>query len=544
MEFAGTVNGLSDPDLSRPLITFDDHQTVYNAFIAGRGGNWWQNLQEQWRIISNREKFQAVFSIDDDTLLKILKQQFADKETPGHNAEAKISCAGEQCQIQITPEEKGITFDYQAALDQLKTNMANLNGDPIVLKQTELIPDITLAEVQDKQNLLEQVLDKGGVTFRYQEKKWTMDKNELGQLLEFAKLNGQIVVQADQDKLAAWLKKTVAPAVETPAQNATIEIQNGAVTKLSAQQNGQALDLDKIYSDLSSQLASSSDLNIDISAKVLAPDVAAENINDLGIKEIIGTGQSNFAGSPPNRIHNIKNGANKINGLLIKPGEEFSLIKALGPVEDYTGYLPELVIKGDKTTPEFGGGLCQIGTTMFRAALGSGLPITERTNHSYNVGYYLENGLPGTDATIYIPHSDVRFINDTGNYILIQTHIDGTKLTFDFWGTKDGRMATRTPPRVWGWTDPDPPKLIPTLDLKPGEKKCTEKAHKGVSASFNYTVTYANGQVKKQTFYSHYKPWQEVCLIGIDKLSNTSADVASGTPVLPTPDNSSSTLTN
>ncbi len=541
LEFAGAVNGLSDPDLSRPLITYDDHQTVYQAFAAGRGTDWWHNLGEQWRIISNQEKFLAAFTVDEPTLAKILRQQFSDKETPNRNAGAKVTCAGDQCQIQITPEEKGMTFDYQTAIDQLKTNLANLNGDPIELKQIELVPDITLAEAQNNQNLLEQALAKGGAAFHYQASQWTMGKNELGQLLEFAKRDGRIIVQANRDKLNAWLKKIIAPAVETPAQNATIEIKDGQVTKLSAHHDGQALDLDKIYSDFNDQLATSSELKITLSVKDLVPDVVTENINDLGIKEIIGVGQSNFVGSPVNRIHNIKNGASKVHGVLIKPGEEFSLIKTLGPVEGYTGYLPELVIKGNKTTPEFGGGLCQIGTTMFRAALESGLPITERTNHSYNVTYYLENGLPGADATIYIPHPDVRFINDTGNYILIQSRIEGTKLFFEFWGTKDGRTAQRTKPKVWGWTAPDPPKLIETLDLKPGQKKCTEKAHKGVNASFDYTITYSGGEVKKQSFYSHYKPWQEVCLIGVDKLSSTTAEVVSSSPALPTPDNSSTT---
>jgi vancomycin resistance protein YoaR len=131
--------------------------------------------------------------------------------------------------------------------------------------------------------------------------------------------------------------------------------------------------------------------------------------------------------------------------VLIKPGEEFSFIKILGPVDESTGYLPELVIKVDKTIPEYGGGMCQVSTTCFRAALNSGLKITARTNHAYPVQYYAPQG---TDATVYIPNPDLRFLNDTPEYILIQTHIEGTQLTFDFYGTSDGRQTKIVGPTV------------------------------------------------------------------------------------------------
>jgi len=118
---------------------------------------------------------------------------------------------------------------------------------------------------------------------------------------------------------------------------------------------------------------------------------------------------------------------------MIKPDEDFSFNKALGAVDASTGYLPELVILADKTVPEFGGGLCQVSSTAYRAALNSGLPILERHAHAYPVSYYKPYGV---DATIYLPSPDMRFTNDTGKYIYVQTKIIGTKLYFDFFGTK------------------------------------------------------------------------------------------------------------
>jgi hypothetical protein len=139
--------------------------------------------------------------------------------------------------------------------------------------------------------------------------------------------------------------------------------------------------------------------------------------------------------------------------------------------------------------------------------------------------YYAASGA-GTDATIYDPAPDFRFINDTGNYILIQSRIEGNNIYFDFWGTKDGRLVEKTKPTVTKIVKPGPTKIIETLDLKPGEKKCTEKAHNGADASFYYKVTYPNGDIKDKTFNSHYVPWREVCLLGVEKLST---DIAPAT---------------
>jgi vancomycin resistance protein YoaR len=165
-------------------------------------------------------------------------------------------------------------------------------------------------------------------------------------------------------------------------------------------------------------------------------EVREDNLDQLGINELISTGWSDAAGSPKNRIHNYTVGASKFNGVLIKPDETFSFNKTLGPVDASTGYLPELVIKEDKTVPEYGGGMCQVSSTAFRAALNAGLPIVERLYHAYPVQYYKPFGV---DATVYLPKPDLVFKNDTGHYILIQTRINGTKLYFDFYGTKANR---------------------------------------------------------------------------------------------------------
>jgi hypothetical protein len=158
--------------------------------------------------------------------------------------------------------------------------------------------------------------------------------------------------------------------------------------------------------------------------------------------------------------------------------------------------------------------------------LESGLKITERRNHSYRVSYYEP---AGTDATIYSPKPDFRFLNDTPAHVMIQYRIEGSDLYFDFWGTDDGRQASTTYPVIYNIKSPPPTKYVETEDLEPGKVKCTESAHNGADAYFDYTVTYPEGseaetESRERRFYSRYIPWQEVCLIGKEEEVATSTE--------------------
>lgn len=230
--------------------------------------------------------------------------------------------------------------------------------------------------------------------------------------------------------------------------DAKFQVEEGRIDLFSLGENGLKLDVDKSFQIINESLNeadSQESKEIKLAYSEIEPQIKSENINTFGIKELIAEGQSNFRGSPKNRIHNIKVATARFNGLLIKPGEEFSFVQNLGEVDGEHGYAPEMVIKKDKTEPEFGGGICQVSTTAFRAALNSGLEITARRNHAYPVQYYSPQG---TDATVYIPRPDLKFKNNTPGYILIQTKIEGTILTFQFYGTNDGRKVEIDGPKV------------------------------------------------------------------------------------------------
>ncbi|MFZ2299814.1 MAG: VanW family protein [Candidatus Moraniibacteriota bacterium] len=184
---------------------------------------------------------------------------------------------------------------------------------------------------------------------------------------------------------------------------------------------------------------------VTLPTEITQPKLVASDRERLGLKELVGEGRTNFKGSPKNRIYNIVRSLEQFQNIIIAPGEEFSFVDYLGEVDGEHGYLPELVIKNNETIPEFGGGICQVSTTVFRAAIYSGMKITQRRQHAYPVKYYAPYGM---DATIYIPKPDLAFVNNTPGAILMQSTIVGTELTFRFYGTKDGRAVSVDGPHI------------------------------------------------------------------------------------------------
>lgn len=236
----------------------------------------------------------------------------------------------------------------------------------------------------------------------------------------------------------------LARKVNRQPTDAKFKVENGIVQTFEEAKYGISLDAEKSISEIALALKKNS-TEITLPFEKIQPSTDYGDINNLGISSLIGEGTSDFKGSTSNRIHNIKVALQKYNGLLIKPGEEFSFVKNLGEVDAEHGYLPELVIKNNITEPDFGGGVCQVSSTAFRAAIYSGLKITARRNHAYPVSYYAPHGM---DATVYVPYPDMKFINNTPGHILIQTRIEGTKLTFSFYGTNDGRLVKVDGPKI------------------------------------------------------------------------------------------------
>ncbi len=242
----------------------------------------------------------------------------------------------------------------------------------------------------------------------------------------------------------------------------------------------------------------------------LEPERGVPALFAAGIRELVGEGESSFLGSSWGRIQNIKLAARRLDGRVIPQGAVFSFNQALGPVDEKTGYKESYVILGDRTEKGVGGGVCQVSTTVFRAAFFAGLPILERHNHSYQLRYYRPTGL---DATVYAPWVDLKFKNDTPGDLLLRTFVRGHRLVVRLFGTRD-RTVTWKGPVVLKTTPPLPPREIPDPSLPPGTRRRVDWAVPGAQVYVLRRVAYDGGETVEERFFSRYKPWGDIYLVG------------------------------
>lgn len=509
----------TDPDLSRSLIRFDLGATIKNAYAIGRQGSVLDRAMSMISSIGRVKKLDLIVSIERQETKKMLQQQFKGLEKPGENARIVATDDG----IELEPESRGYILNYEKAIDQLQQNLEQFKHDDIQITTVLQEPAVSYDDALPMFDAAKKVFNNTPYTISYKDKTWEIKKDDISQWIEFYRDNkGFVVIKIEHKAVTAYLH-SIGEQVNIEPREHHIVIENSRVKDFQVGAPGLAINIDKSIQNIENSIIGEENTIIALAVDAVEPSALPENIDSLGIKELIGKGISNFSGSPKNRRYNIKVGAEKLHGILIAPDEEFSLIKALGEINKEEGFLPELVIKGDRTVSEYGGGLCQIATTTFRAVLNAGLPITERQNHSYRVAYYEPAGM---DATIYIPGPDFRFVNDTGHHILFQTKIQGNDLIFEFYGTPDGRKVTTEKPEIYNIVDPGPPQYIETDELPPGEKKRVESSHFGANAKLKNTVIYANGIERADIWRSHYKPWPEVWLIGreIEEIEGESAE--------------------
>lgn len=491
-----------DPELSYEIFAFDQEKNL-EILLNNYGRYSWLKLFT-WPITKKSKSQAAAFRFNEERFKQFLKNTLNDLEKPASNAYFSFN---DDQKLIIISEETGLKIDYEANGQLVKKTLASLNNQPWELIIQEVEPLVLQQDLLPIINEAGDLIAEKDFKLVYKDNSWSISNQEIITWLGVSQNNPKKVI-LDADKVKTYLESTLAPEIDRPAAAPSFTIENDKIENWQPGKSGRELLIEDSLENILNTLLDTQ------TAELLVKEDMGEEAAGLAqeIREIVGTGQSNFAGSPANRRHNIKVGAETFHGLLIAPQEEFSVVENLGEINAASGYLPELVIKDNRTIPEYGGGLCQVSTTLFRAALASGLPITARQNHSYRVSYYEP---AGTDATIYNPSPDLKFVNDSDYHILIQARIENNDLYFDFWSTSDGRQVEITDPIIYNIVSPPPTKIIMTTELAPGVKKCTERAHNGASAYFDYSVNYPDGEEPVvNRFNSYYVPWQEVCLMG------------------------------
>ncbi len=259
--------------------------------------------------------------------------------------------------------------------------------------------------------------------------------------------------------------------------------------------------------------------------------VDATNLNTLGIVDLVSEGKSDFSGSAAYRVTNIQAGLKVLDGVLIPPGDEFSFNETIGAIDETQGFVEGYAIVQQRTQLEFGGGICQDSTTMFRAAFWAGLPITERWGHSFYISWYDKYGPTGMDSTIFTGGPDLKFLNDTGHWLLIQTASNAKTgvASIKFYGTPTGRKVEMIQNIYNRISAPAEPVLVTDKDQPAGAVKQSDRARDGITIDIARTIIDPDGKVRApEIFRTRFKPWPNIYVFN-------PADLENGTPKIEMP---------
>ena len=507
-------------DLEKIGFDYQAEKTVEKAFRIGRSSNLLSAWSEKKQAWLKGIHLGLDFEFNQEAYKKEIEPISASLYVPAVNPQIEVlekRLSGDQTEtnlkrVIVQPGQNGQELDEVSLLAIFSQNLAEGNFQPINLPIIKTMPALSSEEAENLRQRAEKFLDKT-LEISFEEMKIVLDDK---QLIGFIAPYGGF----DQEKIQAFLESN-ASSIERPAQNASFRFENDKVTVFKPATEGISLKKNQNIEALAKKLAllensSQEKETLVLEVEKLEPKVKTEEVNDLGIRELVGKGESYFRGSIPSRIHNIILASSRINGLLVEPGETFSFNSALGDVSQTTGYKEAYIIQAGRTVLGDGGGVCQVSTTLFRAVLNAGLPIIERRAHAYRVGYYEQGFPPGLDATVFSPTADFKFQNNTPAHLLIQTSVDKSKnyLVFELYGTNDGRTITLGKTRIWD-QNPPPADLYqddPTLPI--GTIKQVDWSAWGAKTAFDWKVQRQGEILEERTFYSAYKPWQAVYLRG------------------------------
>jgi vancomycin resistance protein YoaR len=494
-------------------ITYNVAGSIDKAFFIGRNSDIFHDSKTKLESIFQGRNSSPSLIVNEDKLKAAIDLISSQISVPVKEPEIFVRGSF----VEISAGENGQRVDEKSLTQKVILSFNNFDKGKIDIPVVEMKPKLSEDQIKNAKQKAEAILGKkfilkneGG------SEKWDIPQD---QVLSWIDLKSG---EWSYYKIQKWIEE-LAPTFDTAPQNATFRfVGSGKVEEFKPAKNGRNVVVDqtvtKIIDGLNNLLISTAmdTVNVNIVVSEKTPEVSNEEVNKFGINELIGKGESWFSGSINNRIFNLKKAAEAINGVLVAPEEIFSFNKAVGEISAETGYKQAYIIKEGKTILGDGGGVCQVSSTLFRAILASGLPIEERTAHAYRVHYYEEKYQPGFDATVFQPNPDFKFKNDTGAYILIQTVYDEkTKyLSFELYGTSDGRRVEVSKSRIWEVTPP-PPDLYqddPTLPM--GKVVQTEHAAWGAKVAFDWKVTRGEEVLQQRTFYSNYRSWQAVYLRG------------------------------
>jgi vancomycin resistance protein YoaR len=506
-------------------MVFDPSASAVTAYKLGRSGGLFRALSGQIRAGGAGVSVPPVIVFDQRVAYHYLSQISTQVNQPLTEASLKI----EGTNVITQPGQVGRELKIDATLVYLAAQLQTFNDGEVPLVVQEVQPQ--LMDLSAQADAARQILGQP----------LTLNLPNTGDAGPFvynpevlaSLIVAQRVQEGDQQQIRVLLNPRGLKDLLTPVKEQVDRLPadakfifNDETRQLDVMEDsrvGRALDIDASIQSINEAIARG-EHTVSLVVNEAQPRVAATTTGqELGITELVHEETSYFYGSSAERMQNIQAAAKQYHGILVAPGETFSMGQHLGDVSLDNGFAEALIIYGGRTIKGVGGGVCQVSTTLFRAVFNAGFPIVERTPHAYRVSYYeqtssggIDPRLVGLDATVYFPLVDFKFTNDSQYWILMETYMGSGSLTWKFYSTKDGRSVTYETTGPTNVVSAPSPLFEENPELNKNEMKQVDWAANGADVSINRTV-WKNGAVYFQdTVNTHYEPWRAICQYGPD----------------------------
>lgn len=498
------------PSLAEIGVTFDLDRSLDQAYAIGREATARDRLLAVGSLVRHDRYVPLVAKFDQAVLNTWLDGVDAELGLPPHDASLTI----DGTTVSIVPEVDGTIVDREAAARLVVFAARSLQPVNAPLPVVARVAKVRAADLASARSQVEAMLSRP-VKLTFLGKKWTLDPADLAPFITQrtdpeSSGAAALTIGVDQDALAKWLSAHIAADVNSDPVNAKIawDDDTKSVVVTDPGVDGNKLKPKTLAGQVVASLLGDHG-TVEVPVATIKPDVDSNNLGALGITKKLATGDSNYEGSNEGRATNIEVGSGLLNGTLIPPGGEFSFNHAIGVIEQSKGFVVAPVIDGERIGRDVGGGICQVSTTVFRAALKSGMPIVEWWPHTYRLAFYEQDGwAPGIDASILQPEGDpfgggdFRFTNATDSWLLVESYTRDNRVYVILYGADLNDQVTLSDPQL---SDPIPPPKddleIVDDELPDGTVEQTEQAQEGLEVVFDRTVTDKDGSVILQDTY-------------------------------------------
>lgn len=499
----------------------DPETTVSQAFEIGREGNLIARLSKQWDTWQYGQTISPSFVFDERVAYMQIQQIAKTIEKPV--VEAELSLNGTE--VTVKSGQIGRVVKINETIEKISVILPNLQDGVVDLVIEEIPPYIL--DVEEQAALAKKILSQPLVLTaeNAEGSPWQFDTNTLAENLRIERIINEeesyYQVSINSDFLRTFLTDISADLQLNPKDaRYMFNDDTGELEVIESAVIGRELNIDESIKLIQDTIVTENKHEIPLVFDIKKPFLTNEIKGaDVGVTELIHEEVSYFYGSNADRVQNIQVAASKFHGVMVPPGATFSMAEALGDISLENGYAEALIIAGGQTIQGVGGGVCQVSTTLFRAAFFAGFPIVERYPHAYRVSYYekvvgnrIDQNLAGLDATVFVPIVDFKFTNDTDYWLLMETYVNPSysSIVWKFYSTSDGREVDWSTTGVTNVVEAPEPKYIENPELDKGEIKQVDWAADGADVTVTRTVTRNGEVINSDTFFTRYRPWQAV----------------------------------